>query len=416
LRNSDQPDVFAWKPPLEQVDNRALVPATVLLPLTGADSTEALNAALDGAHLENAYALIAYDPNLPDPTRLGALLQLGERYTKAKDVHKAASCYQSAALLATLSPALSDQARLDTYLQASAGLRGIAATDAARWVTDQAYLVAQYSPTLRREMRVRRLEQVASAYAALGASGLAAQARAKSAEASSAAETAVAPARTPFAPTVGILPGTPEVDATKQTRIAAAKQLLDDLKNSPPKSTADLPQDSVSQLNDALLKEDSARQTYYDNQLAAAKDPAAQIALLRDKVNWLALKYRTAHGAFGVDLVPEWSKDLIADAWGEAWSDLSRLYEAQAGTLPKPQDANQATEDVVRLELIAARWGWLSGVPEQELHGSLKDVTQKLIDASVSALRLDALTRNGKTAFLLVPDELYGKGEKALPK
>ncbi|MEW5720931.1 MAG: hypothetical protein AB1817_20055, partial [Chloroflexota bacterium] len=149
LRGSDVPDALAWKPPLETVDNRALASGTVLLPLTGMSASDSLSAALDEAHLENAFAIAAYDPFMFDSARVGALLQIGTRYASAKDTRKAALAFQAAAQLATFSPALADYARLETYLQAGTGLRGVGANDAARWVTDQAYLAAQYAPTLQ---------------------------------------------------------------------------------------------------------------------------------------------------------------------------------------------------------------------------------------------------------------------------
>jgi len=418
FRNVDTTDAFAWKSPIALVDNRALAPDTVLLPLTGIESADALSATLDKAQLENAYALLAYDPTLSDATRIGALLQLGTRYANAKDVTKAASCFQSAALLATLSPSLSDQARSDTYQQASAGLRGVGATSIARLVTDQSYIVAQYSPTLKRDARARRLDQVAQDYSALGVRNLADQARAKSMDAASATtEDKNIPTRVPFVPTVGKLPASPQVNTAVQARIAAAKQLQDDLQNLS-KPTADWPSDSLSQLSDALVAEDNARQAYYDAQIPQTKDPAVQVGLMRDKVNWLALKYRIARGAFGKTLVADWSNDpaSIADAWSDAWADFFGVSESQAGAVAQPQNPDQAMEDVVRQELIASRWGWYNRVTEPDLINSFNDVTQRLMNASVPTLRLDTMTRNGKLMYLLVPDDLYGQGEKALPK
>ena len=415
----DVPNAFDWKPPLEQVDNSALAPATVILPLTDVDSTGALNAALDSANIENAYALIAYDTSLSDPTRIGALLQLGSSYSAAKLTRKAATCYQSAALLATLSPAISDPAREDTYLQASSSLRALGATDAARMLVDQAYLVAQFSTALRRESRARRLNQVADAYTALGATALAAQAHSKADDAlTEAAPTAAAQVRVPFTVTLGTLPASGDVDRLKQRRITAAKQLADDLTNNPPKNAAEWPQDSVSQLRDTLVEEDGARQAYYDQQIALAKDPAVQAALWRDRVNWLALKYRIARGAFGIDLVPAWRKDAktIAADWSDALTQFYRLQEAQAAALPDPQAATNAGEEVVRRELIAARWGWLSGANEQDLRDALGEVTQKLRDAKSTDLFLDTVTRNNQSVYLWLPDELYGQNEKALPR
>jgi hypothetical protein len=416
---ADVPNAFDWKPPLEQIDNAALAPATVLLPLTGMDPTSALNAALDNANVENAYALIAYDTRLPDPTRIGALLQLGSRYTAAKLTRKAATCYQSAALLATLSPAISDSAREDTYLQASSSLRALGAADAARMLIDQAYLVAQFSPALRRDARARRLNQVADAYTALGASALAAQAHTKADDAlTEPASSLTATVRAPFSPTFGDLPAAGDVDRYQERRIAAAKQLADDLTNNPPKTSAEWPQDSVGQLHDALVEEDNARQAYYDQQTALTQDTAVQAALWRDRVDWLALKYRIARGAFGIDLVPEWSKDskTIAADWSDALTEFYRLQEAQAAALTAPADATQASEDILRRELIAARWGWLSGTSEQAVRNALAQIIQKRRDASATDLFLDTVTRNNRSVYLLLPDELYGQNEKALPR
>ena len=419
LRGSDVPDAFAWKPPLESVDNRALAPGTVLLPLTGMSASDSSSAALDQTHLENAFAIAAYDPFMFDSVRVGALLQIGTRYASAKDTRKAALSFQAAAQLATLSPALADYARLETYLQAGTGLRGVGANDAARWVTDQAYLVAQYAPALQREQRARRLEQVANAYAALNANALSSQARAKSVEASTASATApITGTRTPFVPPTGKLPASPEIDDAKAKRTAAAKALRDDLLDNPPKSPKDWSADLIADLSDALLAEDDTRQAYYDKQIAQTKDVAVQIALWRDKIAWLALKYRVARGAFGASLVPDWEKDraAIADAEGAAWDELFQLSEAQAAGLPKAPDSAPAQEDILCQELIAMRWGWFSGTPEQNAIEKLDAVTQTLMDVAYPELRLGAFKQNNRTLFIFLPDELYGQGEKALPK
>jgi hypothetical protein len=55
-------------------------------------------------------------------------------------------------------------------------------------------------------------------------------------------------------------------------------------------------------------------------------------------------------------------------------------------------------------------------VTEADLIGKLGEVTQPLMNSAASALHLDTMTRSGKTMFLLVPDDLYGRGDKALPK
>ena len=89
--------------------------------------------------------------------------------------------------------------------------------------------------------------------------------------------------------------------------------------------------------------------------------------------------------------------------------------DASKNALANPQDVNQATEDVLKQQLIAVRWGWSQRM-ESDLLASLSDVTIKLRDGLVPALRLDNVAKSGKTMYLLVPDELYGQGVKMLPQ
>ncbi len=418
-REAPPPAALAWQAPLDQVSTRDLTPATALLPLAGASGVDALNAALDGGDWESAFALLAYDGSLSDPTRIGALLQLGSRYAVARDKNKAAWCYLDASRIATISPLLSDAIREDAFLQVSAGLQEIQANDAARLAADQAYLIAVYSPVLRREQSSRRLNQVASAYAALGLEALATQARDKANEPIAiASDDAGFLPRGPFVIPEGKLPPSGPVNNALQARVAAAKQVVEDVKNSPPRRAADWPADSLQVLREALLKEDEARQSYYDDQTAQVKEPTVQIALLRDKVNWIGLKFRIARGAFGADLVPDWTKraSALGDEWSDAWGELFNVYRGQASAIPNAQAVHQATEDVLRQELLALRWGWYKGTTEQELRNSLSEITSHLRQDTIPSLRLDTLALGGKTTDLLVPDELYGQNERALPR
>ncbi len=418
VREPPLPEALAWQPPSEQVKATDLVPGTALLPLTDVPGPDALNAALDGGHWENAFALLAYDASLSDPTRIGALLQLGTRYEAAGNESRAAWCYLYASRIATISPFLSDAIRVDTYLQVSAGLRAIRATGAARLAIDQAYLVAQYSPVLRRDQTTRRLTLVANAYSALGAEALAVEAKNKANEpVAIASDYAGFLPREPFVIPEGTLPPSAEVTRALQARRLAARQLVEDVTDKPPQRAADWPSDSVAVLQDALTTEDHVRQSYYDQQIAQVKEPNIQVAVLRDRVNWIGLKMRIARGAFGMDLMPDWSKRAAAltDEWSDAWGDLFNAYAAQASAIPNAQAVHQATEDVLRQEMLAQRWGWYKGKSESELRASLNDVTGQLRQDAIASLRLDALARGGKTTDLLVPDELYGMNERALP-
>lgn len=414
-REGDLPDAYVWRSPLELVDARALVSDTVLLPLTGANADEALDAALARAHLDNAFALVAYEPFLDDTKRLGALLQLGTRYTSAKNTRQAARAFQIAAQFATLSPLFSDATRLDAYMQASAGLRSLGAQDAARWVTDQAYRLAAYAPTLQREQRARRLEQIANAYAALNASTLSEQAR-QAAETVQATTVPITRTRAPFVPSSGQLPTAPEVEAARARRIAAAQRLYDDVLDRAPKRAQEWDADLLGALRNALLDEDRARQAYYEAQRVQWQDDG-MVAWRREQIAWLTLKYRIARGAFGVALVPEWEKEhaTIARVLSEAWEEYLRVAYAQATRLPSLERA-PAQLDVLLHELLVVRWGWHTTQSEQVVIEKISTVTQDLMEAAYPALRFDSITRNKQRLFIWLPDELYGRGERALPK
>jgi hypothetical protein len=416
LREGDLPDAYAWRPPLELVDARTLAPETVLLPLLGTSADEALDAALDHAHWDNAFALVAYEPFLDDAQRLGALLQLGTRYASAKNTRQAARAFQIAAQFATLSPTFSDATRLEAYLQASAGLRSLGARDAARWVTDQAYRLTEYAPTLQREQRARRLEQIANAYAALDAPTLSSQVRARATEAALSTTIPITRTRAPFVPTIGKLPRAPEVEAARTRRVAVAQRLHDDVLDRAPKRAQDWNADLIGELREALLDEDRARQASDDASSVQQQDEAL-IAWRREQIAWLALKYRIARGAFGVSLVPEWEKEraAIAEALSAAWDEYFRLAYAQATRLPSLERA-PAQLDVLLYELFIVRWGWYVTQSEQVVIEKIGAATQDLMDAAYPALRFDSVVRNNQRLFIWLPDELYGRGERALPK
>jgi len=416
LRSNDASDAFAWNTPMELVDPRALTPDTVFLALTSVSANEALSRALDGGHWENAYAMVAYDTRLSFTTRLGALLQLAPRYAASKDTRKAVWCYQAAAQLATLAPELSDAARLDAYAQANAGLRELNAREVARWVTDQAYLVAQYSPYLQRDLRARRLTQIADAYTALGATPLSAQARLKAREAASATgESATVQVETVFNAPSGQLPSAPQLDAVIKARLDATQLLQDDVLDAKFKTMSAVPKDWLTPLGDLLDEEDRVREDYYAAQLAAAKDEGVRVALLREKRNWLALKLRAARGGFGIGLTPAWEKDAraIAVALSETHAELYQLSEAQAA---KQKESVQALDDTLRRELYTARWGWFTSVAEKDVWLALDDNNQRLRESAPTELVLDQVARGTRVLYWLVPSELYGQGERARPR
>lgn len=416
---SESVDLGVWKTPLSQIDAKRLNPADALEVLAGIAETNALDDALAQGDWEAAFAQSAYSPELPDPSRAGTLLLLGSRYARAKQPTKAAWCYQYAATLAIISPAPSDLTRVQILLEAASGLRDLGVQVSARAALDQAYLIAQYSPTLPRAARAQLLGQLAQTYQALGVSNLATQAQQKSAEAASLpAEDAILTTQRAFRVQPSDLPDNSELKARVKARVTAAKELIDQLNLKPPKSALELPSDLIRTLGDRLYEEDGARIIYYDTQSKAATDPPAQVAVLRDRIRWLALKLRVARGGFGVSLVAEWETDAknIAHALHQAYDQLFQIYERAAAIAPDAATGDRQVEAVLRAELVAGRWGLDPEYDEEGLRTQLSETTQRLRDAQVPALRLDALQRANQWSYLLVPDELYGQGEKALPK
>ncbi|MBI3740758.1 MAG: hypothetical protein HY257_03240 [Chloroflexi bacterium] len=403
---ADLPDGFSWTAPQDLLDPRALAPATVLIALTGVDSAQALNASLDRGHWENAFAILAYDPTLSDAARVGALLQLGERFSKQRQATKAAWAYVAATRWATLSPALSDSARIDTDLQSANGLRAINARDAARIAVDQAYLIAQYSPGLRADLRAQRLAQIADAYDALGSNALATQAREKS---NAAFDSPALSPRTFFSPRIGLLPGSTELESAIKARLVAAQALTAELENG---ATGEWSPDLVAALADALQNEDATRKKYFDAEIGQTQELTVQYALWREKLYWLALKLRVARGAFGAPLVSEWTRDVkvIGEEWSDAWAQLFILSERDARGAT---DANRAREDVLRMELLAVRWGWLTRAAENDVRAALAENSRA---AAATFLRVERIARGDRVLDVLVPNELYGAGENALPK
>lgn len=418
FERGDSVDLSQWKAPLDQVDPKQIVFSNSLQILAGVAPGQSVDDALQQGDWESAYAALAYGPNTGDANRAGTLLLLGSRYAAAKQTAKAAWAFQYAAALATISPVPSDLTRGLTLIEAAQGLKSLGMQSAARTALDQSYLIAQYTYSIPRDTRARLYDQVATTYQNFGVANLAAEARQKSQEAATlTSEEAVATRRKPYIVPPADLPENKDLTGATAARVTAAKELIDQLNLHPPKSTQDLPQDLVRNLGDALYQEDGLRKDYYDKEYAAASDPRVQVAILRDKLDWLGLKLRVARGGFGFSLVSEWEPDAknIAQDLSDTFDQLFKISEQQAGSGQNAADADVQVDDVLRAELVAGRWG-LYNYDEKDLNSRLDEISSRLRDEQVPALRLEGYQKGAATNYLLVPDELYGQGDKVLPK
>jgi len=417
-RASGAVDTSQWIAPQDQVDSKKINPAVALGILAGTSDSASVDDELAAGDFEGAFAQIAYGTEFTDANRVGALLLLGNRYAAGKQIAKAAWMYQYAVFIATVSPLPSDLNRVQTLLEAAQGFRAINMQAEGRAALDQAYLIAEYSYALPRNTRSDLLDQIARAYKTFGATKQAAEARQKAMDTATLTnEDAINISRRPFRIKVTAPPESPELVTKVKERFSAARELLDALNLNPPKSEADMPDELIRTLGDRLYEEDGMRSDYYTSQYDQAPDASAQLGILADKLKWLALKYRVARLGFGLSIVPEWESDVetIKQDLNDTYADYIAITQQQARGLDKQDEANRSAEDVLRTAIVAGRWGLYPQYDEADLRSQLDTVSQALRDDQVATLRLDSFQRGNQVVFLLVPDELYGTGERALP-
>lgn len=412
-------DTSKWIVPQDQVDVKKIDPAAALGLLAGTTEVHSVDDSLAAGDFEGAFAQVAYSAEFSDSNRIGTLLLLGNRFATARQTAKAAWMYQYAIFLAATSPQPSDLARVQTLLEASQGLKALGLEADARAALDQAYLIAQYSFALPRNTRADIFEQISRAYRTFGATKLVNEARDKMGDSASLmSEDATNISRRPFRVQPTNPRDDPNVQAITEARITAARELLDALTLNPPQTAAEMPTNLITALGDALFQEDSARTDYYVTQYDQANDASEQLGVLREKLRWLALKYRVARLGFGLSLVQDWEEDVdnIKQSLNETYAEYLAITEQQANRLEKTDEANRSIEDVLRGALVAGRWGLYPEYDEADLRARLDETSQSLRDEQVTTLRLDSFTRGNQIVYLLVPDELYGLGERAFPR
>lgn len=411
-------DTSKWLMPQTQVETNKINPGVAVAILAGISDAASVDDSLAAGDFEGAFAQIAYGSEFSDANRIGTLLLLGNRYAAAKQIVKATWMYQYAVFLATVSPQPSDLNRIQTLLEAAQGLQTLNMSANARAALDQAYLIAQYSYALPRDTRAEVAEQIARLYEKFGVSKQAREARQLAQDTITLSdESAVNLARRPFRIQPTQPPSNPEIVAKLKERISAARELVDALNLNPPQNQTDLPDDLIRALGDTLFEEDALRMDYYASQYDQSADASAQLGVLQEKLAWLALKYRIAQKAFGISLMPEWEDQSaeIAQELNDTYADYFAITQQQAQSLDKEEEANRSNEDLIRNAIVAGHWGAFPQYDEADLRAQLDQVSQALRDEQVASLRLDSFMRGNQAIYLLVPDELYGMGERALP-
>jgi hypothetical protein len=314
-----------------------------------------------------------------------------------------------ASLIAVLSPDLSDFVRANTILQSGQGLAELGDKNDARFSYQQVRLVAIYSPQLSRPHRISLLDKLAVAYRTLGDDATAKVLADESAGVQS-RQLAIADlggwpldplAANPIPPS----PAVPEVAEAQQRRFEATQRLQDAL------AARRDTKEAEGNLSQALLDEDELRRDAFDSQMAGATTAPAKIALLRDRLNWLAIKYRVARKGYGLSLMPAWEKDeaTIRADLNAGYQEMFDLYGELVVALPHSEDVNRAWAALYRRQILMGRLGFYPQYPETDLVAKLHQSMTDLIASNTDRhLRVGSRPKEKDYIFFLTTDADFG--------
>lgn len=400
-----------WSSPVAGLRSEKVNPPLALLGLTGMSDSEVVNWALASGELDTAYAAVLFSSQLSDAEQVGNLLLLGQGYAEAGDKDQARLCYQQVNLIATLSPTLSDFAKANSYMEIGEGLAELGNREEALSNYDQAQTVAVHSPSVKDQHRADILGQLATEYEALGektaaseCSTLHAEILYSSGESTESAEGSMEQPTAPFLMHIQEPTGA-MVASYEQRRVETVLALIDFLQGAAP-GTA-IPHDLATEVAQALVNEDNARRTAYEDQLAAASSMVLRIGMADAQVDWLILKYRVALGGYGLRLVPAWEDDLahVESELDAARGELLSMYNEQISTFSDDAAKDRAWYDVLRLEIQQGRLGLHPYYPEEELISQLTAVAERLIGSGDLVLHPEVLYEDDIPLFRLGTSE-----------
>ncbi len=401
----------SWSDPIQHVRKEKVDPSLALLTLAGARDLEVVNRALTEKELETAYAVVLFSTELTDGERVGSFLLLAEAYATAGDSDRAQLCYQQANLIATLSPALSDFAKANAYLEIGKGLAELGNRGDALSNYDQAYVVALHSSYMRGPHRADVLGRLATAYQTLGEGAKASGCVAQQAEIQyvfgESVEGSESPPEQADSPFVMEIPEPTEamVASYEQTRVEVVQQLIDFLQGASEGEV--IPEGLMTDVTQGLSNEDGVRRGVYEEQLAGASSMASKIGVAQARAHWLVIKYRVALGGYGLHLVPTWADDLagIRAELNAACRELQNTYDEQIRTVNGDAAIDRARFRLLRLEIERGRLGLYPQYPEEELLSQLMEVTERLIASGDLSLYVDVDSESDPPLFTLVVAE-----------
>jgi len=349
-------------------------PALALASLGGVPETTLITEAIDKARPETALAGLLFTPMLTNKESAGDFLQLAAAYANNNQTDKAVFTYKMAGTVATLAPDLSDTVRADLFLQAAEGLIEIAQPQLAKFYLDQAFAVAAKSPFLQAAHRRRIFERLHTNYNSINERVLARENLNLSAKPPEptliASEQPVLPASQPIALTNAI-----------QTAEATRWQVAQELASKLVQLGGSVPTEEVPKLAQALLAEDQLKLPFFRQEFENATQLSKKIDITVAQITWLSLKYRVAKKGYGLSLVPEWenqAEQIRADLT-KTYETLYALYADLVVALPDAAQIDKATEERLRVEILAGELGRYPNYPEEQRRAQLSDATDRLI-------------------------------------
>lgn len=359
---------------LNQIDVAAIDPALALASLGGVPETDVISEALDNARPETALAALLFNPNLSNRETSGGFLQLAAVYTAAGQPQKATLAYELAGTVATLAPDISDTVRADLFIQAGEGLISLSQTELARLYLDQAFTIANRSPYLQAAHRRRIFERLQQNYLALNERNLARESLSLSANPPNLSLVVATEALLPAANPVPLPAAAQEAEAE---RWRAAQELAILLVE----RGGDAPPEAVEQLAQALINEDQQKLPFFDRELNNSTQLSQNTDILWAKINWLSLKYRVARQGYGISIVPDWEAqaEVIRADLTKTYEALFALYADFVIGLPNISQIDKATEERLRVEILAGELGRYPNYPEEQRRAQLQQATDQLI-------------------------------------
>lgn len=393
--------------PVKELRAERVQPSVALATLAGTGDLDVVNKALAEDQLETGYATTIFSTQLSDREIVGSQLLVARGYAGIGDKARALSCYRQASLIATLSPTLSDGGRAFSFMEIGGWLAQEGNREDAVFYYDQAFSLAAHSPFIRDPLRADLIAELAEDYESLGLSDKAKECRLLEAEirysAGGGESPAAGEAELPVANFLKGVPSSPPamVASYSERRVQAVTELMEFLQDAP--GGNDVPQELATEVTQALVNEDQARATSYEDELAAASSLVLRIGIAESRVDWLMTKYRIALGGYGLDLVPAWSDDLpgVAAELTAAREELHSIYGEQIETFGDSTAKDRAWFDVLRLEILQGRLGLYPEYPEQGLISELMEVVERLKEAGDTSLHPEVVYEDGAPRFRL---------------